>query len=124
SEEDRAILKRCRSPREVFEFLEKWYDPENEVATQHLFDKFHEYSITQTSNLIAALHAFEDINNQMEKKGMGRIPDTVLRARFVRALPAEYDHAKEALQSIKNRGRDEIMHVVSTRYSKLPLKKE
>ena len=26
SEEDRAILKRCRSPREVFEFLEKWFD--------------------------------------------------------------------------------------------------
>ena len=24
SEEDRAILKRCRSPRELFEFLGKW----------------------------------------------------------------------------------------------------
>ena len=37
SEENRAILKRCRSPREVFGFLGKWYDPENEMATQHLF---------------------------------------------------------------------------------------
>ena len=54
---------------------------------------------------------------------MGRIPDTVLRARFVRALPAEYYHAKETLQSMKNRGRDEIMRVVSTRYSKLLQKK-
>ena len=34
SEEDKAILKRCRSPREVFEFLGKWHDPENEVAKQ------------------------------------------------------------------------------------------
>ena len=34
SEEDKAILKRCRLPREVFEFLGKWYDPENEVAKQ------------------------------------------------------------------------------------------
>ena len=27
SEANRAILKRCRSPREVFESLEKWHDP-------------------------------------------------------------------------------------------------
>ena len=47
---------------------------------------------------------------------MGR----VLHARFVRALPAEYDHANETLQSMKNRDRDEIMRVVSTRYSNLP----
>ena len=115
SEEDRAILKRCRSLREVFEFLEKWYDPENEVVTQYLFDKFHEFSIPQNSNPIAALHAFEEINSQMEEKGMGRIPDTVLHSRFVRALPAEYDHAKERLQPIKNRDRDEIIRVVNTR---------
>ena len=44
SEEDRAILKRCRSPRDVFEFLGNWYDPENEVATQHLFYMFHKFS--------------------------------------------------------------------------------
>ena len=102
SEEDRAILKRCRSPREVFEFLAKWYDPENEVATQqYLFDNFHEFLISQNSNPIAVLHALKDINNQMEEKGMGRIPDTVLHARFVLSLPAEYDHAKDILQSLK-----------------------
>ena len=94
SEEDRAILKRCRSPREVFVFLEKWYDPENEVATQRLFNTFREFSIPQSSNPITALHALEDINNQMEEERMGRIPDTALHARFVRALPAEYDYAK------------------------------
>ena len=104
SEEDRAILKRCRSPREVFESLGKGYDPENEVDIHYLFGKFHEFSIPQNSNPIAALRALKDINNQMEEKGMGRIPDTVLHARFVRALPAEYDHAKETLQSMKNRG--------------------
>ena len=124
SEENRASLKRCRSLREVFEFLEKWYDPENEVVTQYLFDKFHEFSIPQNSNPIAPLHAFEEINSQMEEKGMGRIPDTVLHSRFVRALPAEYDHAKERLQPIKNRDRDEIIRVVNTRYSDLPQKKK
>ena len=65
------------------------------MATQHLFDKFHDFSIPQNSNPIAALHAFEDINYKMEGKGMRQIPDTVLHARFVRALPAEYDHAKK-----------------------------
>ena len=124
SDEDRAILKRCRSPRELFEFIGKWYDPENEVATHHLFDKFHELSIPHNSNSITALHALEDINNQMEDKRMGRIPDTVLHARFVRALPAKYDHAKETLQSMKNRDRDEIIRVVSTRYFNLLQKKE
>ena len=89
SEEDKTILKRCRLPREVFKFLGKCYDPENEVATQHLFDKFHEFSIPQNSNPIAALHALGDINNQMERKEMGRIPDTVLHARLsVRCLPS------------------------------------
>ena len=55
---------------------------------------------------------------------MGWIPDTVLHARFVRALPAKYDHAKETLQSMKNRDRDKIIRVVSTPYLKLPQKKE
>ena len=54
---------------------------------------------------------------------MGRIPDTVLHARFVRALPAEYDHAKETLQLTKSRDRDGIIRVVSTRYFNLPQKK-
>ena len=124
SQEDRAILERCRSPREVFEFLGKRHDPENEVTTQHLFDKFHEFSIPQNSNPITALHALEDINNQLEKEGMGRIPDTVvLHAHFVRALPAEYEHANETLQSMKNRDRDKIIRVASTRCFNLPQKK-
>ena len=71
SKEDRATLKRCRSPREVFKFLGKCHDPEYEVATQHIFDKFHEFSIPRNSNPNAALHALEGINNQMEEKGMG-----------------------------------------------------
>ena len=93
------------------------------MAIQHLVDKFHEFSIPQNSNPIAAVHALEDINNQMEEKGVGRIPDTVLHARFVHALPAEYDHAKETLQSMKDRDRGEIIRVVSTRYYNLPQKK-
>ena len=58
----------------------------------------------------------------MEEKVVGRIPDTDLHARFVRALPAEYDHARETLQSMKNRDRNKIIHVVSTWYSNLPQK--
>ena len=36
SEADRSILKRCKSPRETFDHLEKWYDPESEVTIQKL----------------------------------------------------------------------------------------
>ena len=123
SEAHRAILKRCRSPREVFENLEKWHDPESEMATQRLYDKFHEFAIPPHSNPIAALHDLEDIINQMYEKGIGRIPETVFHARFVRALPDEYSLVKETLQSMKNRDRDGIIRMISTRYSNLPQKK-
>ena len=106
-----------------FRFFRKMVRPRKRGATQHLFDNFHEFSIPQNSNPITALYALDNINNQMEEKGMGRIPDTVLHACFVRALPAEYDHARETLQSMKNRDRDEIIRVVSTRYFNLPQKK-
>ena len=120
---DRAILKRCRSPREVFESLEKWHDPESEMATQRLYDKFHEFAIPPHSSPIAALHDLENISNQMYEKGIGRIPKTVLHARFVRALPNKYSLVKETLQSMKNRDRKEIIRMISTRCSNLPQKK-
>ena len=122
SDSDRSILKRCRSPREVFERLEKWHDPDSEVATQRLYDKFHEFTIPPHSDPIAALHDLEDTNNQMHEKGIGRIPDAVVHARFVRALPDEYSLVKETLQAMKNRDRDEIIRMVSTRHSNLPRK--
>ena len=49
SEVDRSILMRCKSPREAFDHLEKWYDPESEVATQTLCDKFHGSTIPLNS---------------------------------------------------------------------------
>ena len=122
SDSDRSILKRCKSPREVFERLEKWHDPDSEVATQRLYDKFHEFTIPPHSDPITALHDLEDTNNQMHEKGIGRIPEAVLHARFVRALPDEYSLVKETLQAMKNRDRDEIIRMVSTRHSNLPRK--
>ena len=122
SESDRSILKRCKSPREVFERLEKWHDPDSVVATQRLYDKFHEFTIPPHSDPITALHDLEDTNNQMHEKGIGRIPDAVVHARFVRALPDEYSLVKETLQAMKNRDRDEIIRMVSTRHSNLPRK--
>ena len=62
SDSDRSILKKCISPQEVFEPLEKWHDPDSEVATQRLYDKFHEFAIPPHSDLIAALFDLEDIN--------------------------------------------------------------
>ena len=123
SEVNRAILKRCRSPREVFERLKKWHGPESKVATQRLYDKFHEFAFPPHSNPITAFNDLEDINNQMYEKGIGQIPDTVLHARFIRALPDEYSLVKETLQYMKNRDRDGIIRMVSTRYSNLPQKK-
>ena len=58
----------------------------------------------------------------MHEKGIGRIPDAVVHARFVRALPDEYSLVKETLQAVKNRDRDEIIRMVSTRHSNLPRK--
>ena len=77
SEVDRSIVKICKSPREVFERLEKWPDRDSEVATPRLYDKFHEFAIPPHSDPIAALHDLEDTNNQKHEKGIGRIPDAV-----------------------------------------------
>ena len=49
--------------------------------------------------------------------------DTFLHACFVRALPDEYFYVKATLQAMKNPNRDEIIHMVGTRYSTLPQKK-
>ena len=122
SEAARSILKRCKSPREAFGHLEQWYDPESEVATQKLYDKFCDLAIPPKCNPIEALHGLEDINKQMAEKEMG-IPDTFLHARFICALPDEHSHVEATLQAMKNRDRTEIIGMVSTRYSPLPQKK-
>ena len=64
------------SPREAFDHLQKWYDPQSEAATLKLYGKFHDFTIPPNSNPMEALHALEDdTNNQMAETGM-RIPDT------------------------------------------------
>ena len=47
----------------------------------------------------------------MAEKGMV-IPDAVMHARFVRALPDEDGHIKAMLQAMKNRNRAKIIHMV------------
>ena len=74
------------------------------MATQKLYDKFHDFIIPPNSNLIEALHVLEDTNNQTTEKGVG-IPDTLLHARFVRVLPDEHGHGKAMLQAIDKESR-------------------
>ena len=78
-------MERCKPPINVFDHLEKWYDPESEVATRKLYDNFHDFTMPPNSDPIEALHALEDMNDEMAEE-MG-IPDTFLHAHFVRALP-------------------------------------
>ena len=92
------------------------------MATQKLYDKFHDFTIPPNSNPIEALHALEDTNSQMAEKGMG-ISDTSLHGHFISALPDEYGHVKATLQAMKNRDRVAIIRMVGTRYSTLPQKK-
>ena len=106
-------MKRLKSPREAFGQLAKCYDPKSEVATQKLYDKFHDFTIPPSSNPTEALHALESTNNQMAEKGMG-IPDTFLHARFVRVLPDECGQVKATLQRMKNRDRAEIIRMVGS----------
>ena len=58
----------------------------------------------------------------MHEKGIGGIPDAVLHARFI-LLPDEYSLVNETLQAMRNRDRDEIIRMISTRHSNLPQKK-
>ena len=92
------------------------------MANLKLYDKFHDFPILPNGNLIEALHALEDTNNQIAEKAMG-IPDTFLHARIVRALPDEYGHVKTTVQATKHRDRVEIIRMVGMRFSTLPQKK-
>ena len=49
-------MMRCKSPKEAFDHLEKWYDPESEGETQKLYSKFHDFTIPPNSNPTEALH--------------------------------------------------------------------
>ena len=58
----------------------------------------------------------------MGTKSGSKIPDLVLHARFVRALPDEYAHVKETLLSMKDRNRAEIVRLIGAWFSNLPQK--
>lgn len=79
---------------------------ENEVDSQNIYDKFHDFAVRPHSNPIAALGALEDLINQMDERGMRKNPDTY--APFVRAWPQEYSHPKDTLQAMKHRDRHGI----------------
>ena len=83
---------------------------------KRFYGKFHDITIPPNNNLIEALHALEDTNNQMVEKGMG-IPDTFLPARFVRALSDEYACQGDAAGDEESRpardypyGRHAVLH--------------
>ena len=92
------------------------YDPESEVASQKLYDNFHDFTIPPNSNPIEALHKRKVTINQMAEKKI-RISDTFLHAHFVPAISHEYGHVKATLQAIKNREWAEIVRMVDRRYS-------
>ncbi|CAM9321983.1 unnamed protein product, partial [Pylaiella littoralis] len=73
-------------------------------------------------NPVAAFHELEDLNNRMQEKGLPRVPEPMVHARFVSALPEEYAHTKDTLQSMKDRTREEIIRRVGTKYSNIPQK--
>ena len=73
SEVDTSILKRFKSPREAFDHLERWYDPEKRV------ENYMKNSMTSPLPPTAA---------PMAEKVM-ETPDTILHTRFICTLPDE-----------------------------------
>ena len=86
SEADRSISNRRKSPKVAFDNLEKWYDPESEVATQKLYDKFRDFTIPPHGNPIEAFYALEDTNNQIAEKEMGALTPSCTRVLFAHCL--------------------------------------
>ena len=60
----------------------------------------------------------------MGTKSESKIPDLVLHARFVRALPDEYAHVKETLLSMKEQNRAKIVRMIGARFSNFTPEKE
>lgn len=54
----------------MFEYLEKMYAPESEVASQQLYDQYIAVRIPPHGSPITALHAMEDLSDQIEERGL------------------------------------------------------
>ena len=56
------------------------------MATQKLYDKFHDFTAPLNSNPIEALDALEDTSNQIADKGWKTLTPSCARVLFARCL--------------------------------------
>ncbi|CAN0392846.1 unnamed protein product, partial [Hapterophycus canaliculatus] len=87
------------SAKDALANLDAWYDPQTQGATQNQFEQFNRFSIAPKDNPIEKLSQLEDLANRLREKGIAT-DARFLYARFLSALPPEYEHVRLTLQSV------------------------
>lgn len=122
---DKAIIRRCKSPREALEQLDSVHKPETQGAIQNLLNRFQSFKISSGSNPIEAMHDLESIRDHLNDSGEVNLDERLLFSRLLDALPSdEYEIAQQTLASYKVLTRSDIIRVVGTQYTSLCNKKE
>ena len=87
---DKSILHRCTSPREAWDALLAWYDPQATEAKSDLSRRLNSFKIPLGSSALEAMGRIEDLATETRTAGL-TLDDRMLYTIFVDALPAEYE---------------------------------
>ncbi|CAN0539687.1 unnamed protein product, partial [Laminaria digitata] len=90
SQSVKSILHRCTSPREAWDALLEWYDPQPTGSKSDLSRRLNSFKIATGSNPHAEIGRIEDLAAEMRSAGM-ILDDNMLYTIFLDALPSEYD---------------------------------
>ncbi|CAN0523476.1 unnamed protein product, partial [Ectocarpus sp. 8 AP-2014] len=123
-ENDKSLIRRCKSPREAMETLDAVYKPETQGEAQQLFHRFERYQVDVKVDPNVALRELENIRDMIQECGGAALDDRFVFTRFVNALPQEYEVAKENLSSAAKLTRGDLMRVTGTRYNTLCSQRE
>ncbi|CAN0417139.1 unnamed protein product, partial [Ectocarpus sp. 13 AM-2016] len=123
-ENDKSLIRRCKSPQEAMETLDAVYKPETQGEAQQLFHRFERYQVDVKVDPNVALRELENIRDMIQECGGAALDDRFVFTRFVNALPQECEVAKENLSSAAKLTRGNLMSVTGTRYNMLCSQRE
>ena len=121
---DKSILHRCISPREAWDALLAWYDPQTAGAKSDLSRRLNRFKVAPRSNPLEEMGRIEDLAAEMTTAGLVLenhmiYNDHILYTIFIHALPAKYEVEARILASRESIGRQEIIKAVRERHHRL-----
>ena len=70
SSEDRAILHGCKTPKEAWTNLTKWFESQTQEARTEYYRKMHSSKVAADQNLLTALGELNDMTAELCASGL------------------------------------------------------